>query len=133
MSVFLTWFWRGDIRLVVAFWGFGVGFPWALDVAVQFLPHKHLLWLLPPLGFLAIPINLFIAVGVFCSGHTPPPPGPGRENVSRLHRYGFGGLFGPQNRRRRGLHLFHFAGVSVTVPARLTPLPVRHAGYRAGR
>ena len=69
MSGFLTRFWRGDIRLVVAFWGFGIGFSWALDLAVQFLTRQHVLWLSLPLGFLAIPINLFIAVGVFCSGH----------------------------------------------------------------
>ena len=69
MSGFLTRFWRGDIRLVVAFWGFGVGFSWALDLAVQFLTLQHVLWLSLPLGFLAIPINLFIAVGVFRSGH----------------------------------------------------------------
>lgn len=69
MSGFLTRFWRGDIRLVVAFWGFGVGFSWALDLAVQFLTRQHVLWLSLPLGFLAIPINLFIAVGVFRSGH----------------------------------------------------------------
>ena len=68
MSGFLTRFWRGDIRLVVPFWGFGVGFSWALDLAVQFLTRQHVLWLSLPLGFLAIPINLFIAVGVFRSG-----------------------------------------------------------------
>ena len=69
MRGFLTRFWRGDIRLIVAFWGFGVRFSWALDLAVQFLTRQHVLWLSLPLGFLAIPINLFIAVGVFRSGH----------------------------------------------------------------
>ena len=69
MSGFLTRFWRGDIRLVVAFWGFGVGFSWGLDFSLQFLTHQHVLWLSLLLGFLAIPINLFIAVGVFRSGH----------------------------------------------------------------
>ncbi|MEC8317627.1 MAG: hypothetical protein VX025_02875, partial [Pseudomonadota bacterium] len=54
--------------MVVAFWGFGVGFSWALDLAVQFLTLQHVLWLSLPLGFLAISINLFIAVGVFRSG-----------------------------------------------------------------
>ncbi|MEC8583587.1 MAG: hypothetical protein VXY81_03290 [Pseudomonadota bacterium] len=121
MSGFLTRFWRGDIRLVVAFWGFGVGFSWALDLAVQFLTRQHVLWLSLPLGFLVIPINLFIAVGVFRSGHAYAAAWAGAGKCFLGYIAMVLAAFSAPSRRRRGLHPFYSVGVSLTDLLWLTP------------